>query len=65
MSSSKARLARPFANLRHLWFLLSHLCCLGSMCWLVGVDGFGTFAEQLRSYGTKPIIVYHGKHHLA
>ena len=26
-----ARLGRSFANLRHLWFLISHLCCLGSM----------------------------------
>jgi len=47
MSSSKPRLARPFAKLRHLRFLLSHLCCLGSTCLFLGVDVFCKCVEQL------------------
>ena len=38
LSSSKTRLARPFAKLRHLWFLLSHLCCLGSTSLVCGLS---------------------------
>jgi len=47
MSSSKPRLARPYANLRHLWFLLSHLCCLGWMFSFLGVDVLRKCVEQL------------------
>ena len=53
MSSSKARLARHFANLRHLWFLLTHLCCLGSVFWLFGDDVLGTCVEQLHWAATE------------